>query len=497
MWREREMKSQSFRRRAALILATVALVAAASMASAQTFTQLHNFDGTDGANPNAALVQATDGNLYGTTATGGANSCIILEVNGCGTVFKITPSGTLTTLHSFDFTDGAGPNALIQATDGNFYGITEEGGANTTCNSDYGCGTIFKITPSGTVTTLYNFCSQSDCPDGEWPLAGLVQATDGNLYGTTSGGANAAGTVFKITSSGTLTTLYRFCSQSGCTDGTVPSGTLVQATDGNLYGTTGADGANGRGGTVFRITPRGTLTTLYSFCSQDGCADGSVPNALIQATGGNFYSTTYLGGAYDYGTVFKITPRGTLTTLYSFCSQSGCPDGRLPSVGLMQATDGNFYGTTPLRGIHSQGGTVFKITPRGRLTKLYSFCTQSGCPDGNGAAGLTQATNGELYGTTGGGGAYSDGTVFSLSVGLGPFVETQPTSSKVGAAVKILGTNLTGATAVSFNGTAAVFKVVSKTLIKATVPAGATTGFVAVTTPGGTLTSDVPFRVRP
>jgi uncharacterized repeat protein (TIGR03803 family) len=481
------------------MLATVALVAAASMASAQTFTQLHNFDITDGANPYAALVQATDGNLYGTTEQGGANSCIILEANGCGTVFKITPSGTLTTLHSFDFTDGAGPNAgLIQATDGNFYGTTGVGGANTTCNSDYGCGTIFKITPGGTVTTLYNFCSQSNCPDGEWPSAGLVQATNGNLYGTTSAGANAAGTVFKITPGGTLTTLYSFCSQSGCTDGSVPSGTLVQATDGNLYGTTGADGANGGGGTVFKITPKGTLTTLYSFCSQGGCADGSGPSGLIQATDGNFYGTTYLGGAYGYGSVFKITPSGTLTTLYSFCSQSGCPDGRLPSVGLTQATDGNFYGTTPLRGSHSQGGTVFKITPRGTLTTLHRFCTETGCPDGAGAAaGLMQATNGNLYATTGGGGAYSDGTVFSLSVGLGPFVETQPTSSKVGAAVKILGTNLTGTTAVSFNGKTAVFEVVSKSLIKAKVPASATTGFVTVTTPGGTLTSNVPFRVRP
>lgn len=501
MWWEAEVKSQSFRTGTALIFAMAALVTSAGTASAQTFTQLHGFDVTDGATPYGSLIQATDGNLYGTTAEGGANSCSNLEITGCGTVFKVTTDGTVTTLHSFAVTDGAFPNAgLIQARDGNFYGTTEEGGASASCNSDYGCGTIFKITSRGTLTTLYNFCSQSGCVDGEVPFAGLVQASDGNLYGTTAnGGANASGTIFKVTPSGTLTTLYSFCSLSGCADGTVPFGTLIQATDGNFYGTTGGDGANSHGGTVFKITASGRLTTLHSFCSQSACADGSGPNAgLVQAADGNFYGTTYLGGAYGYGTVFRITRSGTLTTLYSFCSQSGCPDGRLPSVSLIQASDGNFYGTTLLRGTNSQGGTVFKIAPGGTLTTLHRFCSQSGCPDGAGAeAALMQATNGNFYGTTARGGIYNYGTVFSLSVGLAPFVEALPTSGKPGAAIKILGTNLTGATAVSFNGVVAVFTVVSNSLIKATVPPGATTGFVTVTTPGGTLRSNAPFRVRP
>ena len=208
------------------------------------------------------------------------------------------------------------------------------------------------------------------------------------------------------------------------------------------------------------------------------------------------------GGASPYyaGTIFKITPTGTLTTLYSFCTQSGCADGdgENPIGGLVQATNGDFYGTTFNGGANDEG-TVFEITPGGTLTTLYSFCAQSGCTDGYAPlAGLVQATNGTLYGTTGYGGAsgtHSAGTVFSLSVGLGPFVETQTTSGEVGAAVKILGSDLTSATSVSFNGTDATFTVVSRYLITTTVPAGATSGKVRVVTPSRTLSSNVPFRV--
>ena len=446
---------------------------------AQTFTTLQSFDVTHGADPYAGLVQATDGKLYGTTVGGGDKNY--------GTVFRITPSGTLTTLYSFcskgGCTDGAYLYAgLVQATDGNFYGTTSAGGATNH-------GTVFKITPSGALTTLHSF----DLTDGADPVSGLVQATDGNFYGTTfKGGAHTYGTVFKITPSGTLTTLHSFCSQSGCTDGTFPAG-LVHATNGNFYGTTVGGGAHVRG-TVFKITPSGTLTTLYSFCSKGGCTDGTDPHAgLVQATDGNFYGTTYIGGAKNIGTVFKITPSGTLTTLHSFDGT----DGESPVAGLIQSTDGNLYGTTPPGGAHGVG-MVFKITPSGSLTTLYSFCSKIGCTDGEyPEAALVQDTNGTFYGTTRTGGAHFYGTIFSLSVGLGPFAETQPTSGKVGAAVKILGTNLTGATSITFHGTAAVFKVVSSSEITTTVPAGATTGKVKVVTPHGTLFSNVPFRVLP
>jgi uncharacterized repeat protein (TIGR03803 family) len=494
------------------------LLATTSIAlPAQTFTTLLSLDGADGDEPLAELVQATNGDLYGTTEFGGAYNA--------GTVFQIAPSGTLTTLYSFcsqsGCTDGEDPNAgLVQATNGDIYGTTYIGGESSLCIPSYGCGTVFRITPSGTLTTLYSFCSQSGCTDGEEPYAGLVQATNGDLYGTTyEGGANCVsyggcGTVFKITPGGTLTTLYSFCSRSGCTDGQYPYAGLIQATNGDFYGTTWAGGA-GASGTVFKITPSGTLTTLYSFCSQSGCTDGYSPYAgLIQATSGDFYGTTYYGGANgNYGTVFKMTPSGTLTTLYSFCSQSGCTDGEEPYAGLVQATNGDLYGTTYAGGesslcIFSHGcGTVFQITPSGTLTTLYNFCSQSsGCTDGlEPYAGLVQATNGDLYGTTYQGGAagtpggceqpYGCGTVFSLSVGLRPFVETQPTSGKVGAVVKILGSDLTGATSVSFNDDPATFTVVSRYLITTTVPTGATTGKVQVVTPSRTLSSNVPFRV--
>jgi uncharacterized repeat protein (TIGR03803 family) len=197
--------------------------------------------------------------------------------------------------------------------------------------------------------------------------------------------------------------------------------------------------------------------------------------------------------------VFTITASGVLTTLHSF----DLTDGFLPSAGLVQAADGNFYGTTYRGGTngscpHGGGcGTLFQITPSGTLTTLYSFCAQSSCADGEYPyAGLVQDTDGNFYGTTAIGGLGKDGTVYSLSVGLGPFVETQPASGVVGKAVKILGTNLTGATTVTFNGTAATFTVVSKSLITTTVPLGATTGKVKVIFPHGTRSSNVSFRVK-
>ena len=470
---------------------TVALCAATVISlPAQTFTTLVSFDGTDGANPVAALVQATNGDLYGTTSYGGANNQ--------GTVFKITPSGALTVLYSLCSqmycTDGARPDAdLVQATNGDLYGTTYSG-VN-------GYGTIFKITLGGALTTLYTFCAQPGCADGENPTAGLVQATNGDFYGTTYGGGayGSYGTVFKITPSGKLTTLYSFCGNGGeCADGAYPYAGLVQATNGNLYGTTLYGGAhNQNGGTVFKITPSGTLTTIYSFCPKPDCPDGDVPVAgLVQASNGDFYGTTRDGGTEGEGTVFKITPTGTLTTLYSFCPNGGeCTDGADPNAGLVQATDGDFYGTTTDGGAYGDG-TIFKITPTGAVTALHSF---DGTDGKFPYAGLVQDTNGKFYGTTQYGGTSSAcggcGTVFSLSVGLAPFVETLPTSGKVGAAVKILGSDLTGATSVTFNGAAAAFTVVSRTLITTTVPAGATSGKIQVVTPSRTLSSNVPFRV--
>jgi uncharacterized repeat protein (TIGR03803 family) len=281
-----------------------------------------------------------------------------------------------------------------------------------------------------------------------------------------------------------LTTLHSFDG----TDGASPTG-LVQATDGDFYGITGIDGAY-NSGTLYKITPQGTLTTLYNFCSETNCADGSGPTGeLVQAPNGDFYGTTYEGGTNKDGTVFEITPGGILTTLHSFNGT----DGAYP-FGLIQATDGNFYGTTFDGGANAYG-TVFEVTPKGALTLLHSFDNTDGSQPG---AGVSQATNGLFYGTALDGGSNSDGTVFSLSVGLGRFIETIPTVGRVGEGVTILGNDLKGSTAVSFNGTPATTFTASNTSIKVTVPTGATTGTVEVTTATGeTLKSNVVFRIKP
>ena len=364
------------------------LCAATAIASpAQTLTTLYSFcslpNCADGEVSTAPLVQGTDGNFYGTTSAGGSRGTY-------GTVFKITPSGTLTSLYSFcsqpNCTDGEIPfGGLVEGTDGYFYGTTEGGGAHNILD-----GTVFKMTASGTLTTIYSFCFP--CAEGDQPVGGLVQGTDGNFYGTTSlgggtdCGGTGCGTVFRISSGGTLNPLHSF---NGA-DGWYPAAVLIQATDGNFYGTTAQGGANNLCesndggtvgcGTVFKITPTGILTTLYDFCSQPGCADGAFPSGyqsggLVQGTDGNVYGTTYGGGTgtgcyfqgvNGCGTIFKITPSGTLTTLYDFCSQPGCTDGRVPFAGLVQATDGNFYGTTSGGGTGGgpAGGTIFKITPK-------------------------------------------------------------------------------------------------------------------------------------
>ncbi|MBV8672778.1 MAG: hypothetical protein JOZ33_05035 [Acidobacteriaceae bacterium] len=387
------------------------------------FTTLINFDGTNGGNPAGPLIQGPDRNLYGTTFDGGSNTNSNCPGITCGTFFKMSLRGELTTLYNFcsrtNCADGAAPaGPLVLGNDGSFYGITEVGGAN-------GAGTVFKITPAGTLTTIYNWCSQPNCADGAYtffPEAGtFVQATDGNFYGTNDGGGNNfSGTAFRLTPHGVLTTLHSFCSQTNCADGEFPTG-LIQARDGNFYGTALFGGTNGDG-TVFRITPGGTLTTVYNFCSQTNCTDGAVPNnPLIQARNGDLYGTASAGGSSPNpnGTVFKINAQGVLTTLYNFCSLPDCADGASPSSSLIQAADGKFYGSTG--GLNSgsvtNGITAFRLTRKGKLTTLHTFDQQFQGPEA-----LVQATNGIFYGVTAEGGQYNScaglfcGTIFELAV---------------------------------------------------------------------------------
>lgn len=452
--------------------------------TAQTFTTLASFVGSNGSNPSSAgvLVQGLDGNFYGTTLEGGANRC---GTGTCGTVFNMTPTGTLTTLHSFNSTDGSLPCAgLVLDTNGNFYGTTGWAGANN-------FGTVFEMTPAGSLSTVHNFAGT----DGSHPCAPLMQATNGKLYGTTFETYDSGwGTVFQMTASGTLTTLYKF---AGTTDGQGPYG-LLQGSNGNFYGVTQQGGQPlGNYGTVFEITAGGTLTTIHTFDKLDGWFP---TGALVQDRSGNLYGTTENGGANFLGEVFRLTPSGTLTTLYSFCSQPSCTDGQGPIGGLVLATDGNLYGTTGSGGGYSGTcasygcGTIFKVSTSGVFTTLYTFSpTDVGEPFGNGR--LLQATDGNFYGMTEYGGPALAGSVYRLSTGLHPFVKTLPTAGKVGTAVTILGTNLTGATSVTFSGKSATFAVVSATEITTSVPAGAVTGKVQVTTPAGKLSSNVVFRV--
>ncbi len=442
--------------------------------TAQTFTSLFSFNGTNGQTPDYGyLTQGRDGRFYGTTYAGGSKAG--------GTVFKTTPQGTLTTIYNFcsqpNCTDGKEPlSGVVLGTDGNFYGTTSAGGAD-------GDGTVFQITSNGVLTTLYSF---TGADDGEFPAAQLVQGTDGEFYGSTQDGGvrRGTGTIFKITSAGSLLTITTFYDSDKT--GSNPFSALVQGNDGNFYGLTPKTLLHCCGA-FFKVTPGGTLTTLALVGTV-----GSYPyDPPVLAADGNFYAVT--SGGKRAGGFFRASASGVLTSLYGFWA-----DGRDPIGGWVQATDGNFYGTTyGSSGCKGEGliqcGTVLELTSDGSATLLHNFdITDGNYPVG----GLIQATDGNFYGTTTMGGTDNDGTIFSVATGLGPFVKSLPTSGSVGKAVIILGTNLIGVTAVRFNGTQATFTA-NGSAIDTTVPVGATTGTITVTTSSGTLSSNVPFYVTP
>jgi uncharacterized repeat protein (TIGR03803 family) len=362
----------------------------------------------DGASP-AGLTLGPDGAFYGGTVYGGANND--------GTIYRFTTSGQLTTLYSFGAspTDGVGAwMPLTLGADGAFYGVTSNGGNSGVQpgGNGQGFGTIFKITTAGDYTQLYRFGSQTG--DGERPN-GLVQAKDGAFYGTTLfggayGTAASGGTIFKITPTGAYTLLYSFGAQPN--DGTLPYAGLALGSDGALYGTTSQGGAYNKGA-IFKITTAGAYTLLYSFGTQPN--DGGSPlAALTPGPDGLLYGTSGAFGAYynsGYGgTIFKITTSGALTTLYQFGSQPG--DGVTPYAALTLGQDGAFYGTTAYGGLYAQG-TVFRITPAGSYSQLYSF----GQLSFNSAVTyypLTLGPDGAFYGTAYAGGYY-EGAIFRLS----------------------------------------------------------------------------------
>lgn len=428
------------------------------MATAQTFTTVHSFAGTDGSTPNAGLTLGPGNNLYGTTFRGGANQS--------GTVFKITNAGLLTSLYSFSGPDGSGPyGALAIGSDGNFYGSTYSGGSDN-------LGTVFKITPAGTLTTLHSFIGT----DGAYPIAGLTPGANGDFYGSTvGGGASGNGTIFTIDSAGTLTTIYNF---SGV-DGSAPYAALTLGSDGNFYGVTESGGANSYYGTLFQMTPAGALTTLYSFAF----TDGSSPYASLTAANGLFYGTASNGGANtQFGTVFSVTSAGALTSLYNF---SG-PDGSVPGGALAVNSNGVLYGTSIGGGANYQYGTVFQLAPGGTLTTLHNFY---GIDGANPTGSLTFGSDGNLYGTASSGGANGQGTIFRLQTC--PSCTTTSLVSSANPSIEGIAVTLTAeVTAVAGGGTptgTVIFKDGNSSLGSATLAGGKASFTTSAFTPGAQI----------
>jgi uncharacterized repeat protein (TIGR03803 family) len=499
------MNSRNVRQIQVFAVLVVMVAASVTAVHAQTYTVLYNFGNAtcDPFEPQLSgiIAQGRDGNLYSTTAVGGCDG-------SNGAAFKITPKGKLTVVYSFNHAIGdqiLAVGGLTLGTDGDFWG-TNEGG-------ELGLGNIFKLTAAGK-ETRFSVLGGTNNVNGIEPTAPPVQGMDGNFYGTTNQGGNikictynygGCGVVYRITPSGKFKVIHTFDQ----TNGANPTDPLVLGTDGNFYGTTELGGTFGKifenSGVVFKITPAGKYTVLYVFCSQTNCTDGANPlDGLVQATDGNFYGTTEYGGTgtggFRQGVVFKITPAGKLTVLYNFCSLASCKDGSNPYGGLVQATDGNFYGTT-IAGGANNFGTIFQITPKGKHTLLHSFENTTGALFGQEPeVTLIQNTNGILYGDTYAGGTAVGGlgVFYSFDISLKPFVSMVNWYGAIGQTIEILGQGLKETTAVSFNGTAATtFTAVSDTYLTAVVPAGTTPGLVTVTTPGGTLTSNRKFRVVP
>jgi uncharacterized repeat protein (TIGR03803 family) len=377
-----------------------------------TLTILHAFgnpnlylsNAPDGTAPQGDLMQGPDGALYGLTGQGGGAAI--------PTIYRVTSTGAESVFYLTDTLEYPGSpsneqpiGSLLLGSDGNYYIVILTGH-----------GSIMQVTPGGARNALYIFDPQGTTTgDASWPLS-LMQANDGNLYGLSYlGGANGCGTVFKITLSGIETILYSFSCSS------IPSNSgqsrLIQGSDGALYGLT-TPGTSSGASTVFKITLAGAYSTVYTFGGSSG--DGAAPFAgLVQASDGNFYGTTASGGANSFGTVFKVTPQGQETIIYSFGQSSvqfngnAVPaDGYAPEGNLLQASDGNFYGMTTLGGAGGYG-TMFKLTPAGQLTVLHSFAGPTA--DGTSPSSTPlQASDGHIYGTAAGG-AWNLGIVFVLN----------------------------------------------------------------------------------
>ena len=473
-------------------IAAIALCGVTIQAHAQVYSPLYYFSGgSEPSHPAAILTQGRDGNLYGVSHSGGSSpNC----ANGCGTIYQMTPSGSPDVIYSFNTSDGC--SGLSLGSDGNFYGACSNGGA-------YGMGYVFQATPPPTqVNSLYSFCQQPSCPDGANPSDRPTQGADGNYYGTTIiGGANNTGTVYRITPSGTLNTIWSFSTDP---DISYPSGPLFLGSNGNLYGATkGGNTAQPACppscGAVYEINNTGTsFKLLHRFVNS--LSDGATPNALIQDSNGNFYGTTLQGGTNGLGTLFRILPQGEdsrdpstfspYSILYNFQSQT---DG-LPR-GLTQASNGVLYGDAYGS---NQNGSLYGITPvAGSLVYSLAFTdtqTMGSHPDS-----ALSHTSGILYGVTDVGGTSNDGVFYSLSLSDGAaYCRPQVVVGQVGATIGILGQGFSSSSKVYFgNIQATSITLIGSNYISAQIPSGAQTGTLTVMTGSEKLNSLGPFYVLP
>lgn len=461
---------------AAVSCAVVALAFVAMPAQAQTFSVIYNAPGGNGVGYIAAeaVAQGRNGDMYTTSELGGTID---------GTLFSFTPAGAVNIVEDTSFGYFTLSGATLGA-DGDLYGTDQDGGTGT-CGTS-ACGRVYKVSATGTLTVLHNFVGT----DGQDPHAAPILGTNGKYYGTTPSSAAGSGisTAYSVTSSGTFTLLHTFA----YAEGQDVYGGLVQGSDGNLYGVSAIGGANGDG-TVFKMTTSGVVTVLHSFDGTDG--NGSYW-PLIQASDGNYYGVTYIGGANNEGVIFKITASGTYTVLHSLNNANG--DGQSPNSSLVQGTDSKLYGVTG-QGPAGVSGTIFSITTTGTFKLLHTF---SGTDGANPSTPLIQNTNGTFYGATTNGGTVTIcdggcGVIYSLNTGAKAFITLQSTSGNVGSKVGIIGQGFTAASVVKFNGVAATSVTrTGTTYLTATVPAGATNGFVTVTTGTSTLTSTVKYTVH-
>ncbi len=452
-------------------LALFALFTTTTPLTAQSVSDVVTFDDTNYlGNPGFAPAQGREALLHGSIAS----------PNGYpGAIISFPPEGKSYDVN-FTLTNALGVEpigGLTLGSDGNFYGTTANGGS-------LAYGVLFKVSPTGNYTVLHDFTGGSDSGG---PESGPIEGADGNIYGVTYGSCCAYSTVYKYTRSGVFSTIYIFDWAHGAW-----ADSIMQGSDGNLY-VTSFEGGIHYNGTIVKLSPSGKLLSYYQFPGPPG---GTFPvGRVVEAPDGNYYGVTleggYPNGNYGWGTIFRMTPQGKVTRIYAFCSNgTTCPDGYYPG-SLVLGSDGNLYGTTEFGGANFLG-TLFRISTSGVFTSLYSFNSAIGENPG----ALMQDTNGRIYGSASNGGPYGYGAIYAADLSLSAFITFVQPTGKPGHQAQILGQGLTGATAVTFNGVPATnFSVKTDTYMTATVPAGATSGPVVVTTPTATLTSNPSFQV--